>query len=442
MLERTFRKKIAIVGSGIAGLSAAWLLSRRHGITIFEKDSRLGGHSNTVEATSAGRSVPVDTGFIVYNVETYPNLTALFRHLGVETEASDMSFSVSLDEGRLEYAGTNLDALFAQRRNLLSPRFWSMLRDLIRFYRTAANDLLVLDEAVSLRDYLDSRGYKHPFRDDHILPMAGAIWSASNEAMLDHPAKSFIRFFHNHGLLKLANRPVWRTVKGGSREYVKKLAEHVSNDVRIGCAAVSIARDDHGITVTDSNGQTHRFDAVVIAAHADQALAMLEEPSREERQLLGSFRYTRNDAVLHSDSRQMPRRRNVWSSWNHIGGGDAHNVPTVTYWMNRLQNLPGAEPLFLTLNPKRAIAPEHVLHRETYEHPQFDAAAISAQRNLWNLQGRRHTWFCGSYFGAGFHEDALQSGLAVAEELGGVRRPWDVADESGRIHVRTMETAR
>ncbi|WP_376986161.1 NAD(P)/FAD-dependent oxidoreductase [Bosea sp. R86505] len=438
------RLEIAVVGSGIAGLSSAWLLSQAHDVTLYESATRLGGHANTVDVPqTSGASVAVDTGFIVYNEATYPNFKALMAHLGVATKATEMSFAVSLDEGRLEYSGTSLSGLFAQRRNLLSPRFWSMLSDLRRFYSQATQDALAQSpSSQSLGDYLDAGRYGVPFREDHLLPMAAAIWSAPCNEILAYPAAAFIRFHHNHGLLKLTNRPVWRTVEGGSRSYVEKLRAAFSGEVCAGNAVRSVARTADGVMLETAEGARRSFDHVVIAAHADQALAMLSDPSAEERALLGAFRYSRNRAILHSDTTLMPRRRSAWASWNHLGDRAAPDAPcAVTYWMNRLQGLETEKPLFVTLNPPRDLAPETVLRDEMYEHPIFDGPALAAQEHLWSLQGGRNTWFCGAHFGSGFHEDGLQAGLAVAEDLGGVRRPWNVAEESGRIVRTPLATA-
>jgi predicted NAD/FAD-binding protein len=431
--ENGSRKRIAVIGTGISGMSAAWLLSERHDVTVYERDGRLGGHSNTVEVRTADGVVPVDTGFIVYNEKTYPNLTALFAHLGVPSHASDMSFAVSLEAGELEYSGSSLNGLFAQRSNVFRPRFWSMLNDLWRFYREAPRDLSSLDDRSSLEQYLDAGYYGQVFRSDHLLPMAAAIWSASPSLMLQYPAASFIRFHGNHGLLQLRNRPQWRTVVGGSRTYVEALTHRFRSGIRLAHGVTAIRRQQHGVEVRDSGGHTDHFDDVVIAAHADQALALLEAPTDQERSLLGAFRYSRNRAVLHGDPLLMPQRKAAWASWNYIGGRGTAEHPTVTYWMNALQQLPTTQNLFVTLNPLRE--PGQVLHEEHYDHPIYDAAAMSAQRRLWSLQGQDRLWFCGSYFGAGFHEDGLQSGLAVAEALGGVRRPWRVENESGRIYI-------
>lgn len=420
---------IAIVGSGISGLSAAWLLSHRHQVTLFEADGRVGGHSHTVEVAGT----PVDTGFIVYNERTYPNLTALFRHLGVPTKDSAMSFSVSIDGGRLEYGGS-LGGLFAQARNVASLRFWSMLKDLARFYHRAPRDLPAVGNA-SLGDYLDGIGCGPAFRDDHLYPMAAAIWSTPVHKIPDYPAAAFIRFCENHGLLKFVARPIWRTVEGGSREYVKRLTERFADRIRTGCGVELIRRTESEVELTTARG-VQRFDHVVIATHADTALDLLADPSPEERNLLSKFHYRRNKAVLHSDPTLMPRRRRVWSSWNYASqGAPDHPQLSVTYWMNRLQGIADDQPLFVTLNPIAAPDPALVHRRIPYDHPMFDSKAIAAQHRLWSLQGRRNSWYCGAYFGAGFHEDGLQSGLAVAEQLGGVRRPWEVAAENGRIHV-------
>ncbi|KJC35579.1 NADH-ubiquinone oxidoreductase subunit 6 [Bradyrhizobium sp. LTSP885] len=426
---------IAVIGTGISGLSAAWLLSQRHDVTVYEKSDRIGGHSNTVTASINGKKIAVDTGFIVFNRKTYPNLTALFQHLRVPTQPSEMSLSVSLNEGELEYSGTGLRGLLAQPKNLLRPRFWSMLRDLVRFYDHATRDATLLgNETISLGDYLKQGGYGAAFRDDHLLPMASAIWSAPPDEILAFPAATFIRFHHNHGLLQLTSRPPWETVTGGSQVYVQQLIRSFADRIRLECGVVSVRRTANRVAVTDISGETRSYDHVVLATHANQALAVIDAPTRDEIELLGAFRYSRNLAVLHSDPSFMPRRRAAWSSWNYVGWREQSDAPAgVTYWMNRLQGIEGRLPLFVTLNPARPPHADTLHDTELYEHPVFDAAAISAQRRLWSLQGKGNVWFCGAHFGAGFHEDGLQSGLAVAEQLGGVRRPWTVPDESGRI---------
>ncbi|PTM40028.1 FAD-dependent oxidoreductase [Bosea sp. 124] len=436
MRERQKRRmRTAVIGGGISGLSAAWLLGQAHDVVLFEAAPRLGGHANTVVMRDPeGHETPVDTGFIVYNEATYPNFVALLQHLGVATQPTEMSFAVSLDGGRLEYSGTGLSGLFAQPRNLLSPRFWSMLQGIRRFYREGTEDSQATPmSALSLGDYLAAGRYGTAFRDDHLLPMAAAIWSAPCAEILSYPAAAFLRFHHNHGLLRLTDRPVWRTVSGASAVYVAKLREAFIGEIRTGTPVRQVRRQPNDVTLI-GEGWSERFDEVVFACHADQALALLGDPSASETALLGAFRYSRNRAVLHGDAALMPKRRRAWASWNHLGDRSRPDEAcAVTYWMNRLQALPTARPLFLTLNPPAALRGDAILHEETYEHPLFDAAALGAQARLWSLQGVRRSWFCGAHFGAGFHEDGLQAGLAVAEALGGVRRPWDVADESGRI---------
>ncbi|MDQ0455506.1 NAD(P)/FAD-dependent oxidoreductase [Rhizobium paknamense] len=434
-------QRVAVIGSGISGLSAAWLLSRSRPVVLYESETRAGGHSNTVEVAAAGKTVPVDTGFIVYNERNYPNLVALFEQLKVPTLDSNMSFAVSLRSGGFEYSGSGLGGLLGQRRNAFSPRFWRMVSDIMRFYKSAdalleRSDLI----AATLGDYLALEQYSEAFIEDHLLPMGAAIWSTTAADMRAYPLHAFLRFFINHGLVELKNRPQWRTVSGGSREYVGRLLSAFAGEVRLGRKVVRVERHEGGVDVVTADGQRDRFDDVVIATHADQALALLEDADGQERALLGAFGYTANTAVLHSDPALMPKRRAVWSSWNYIGNRNetADAALCVTYWMNRLQSLDPAVPLFVTLNPSRDIDPKTIHASFDYSHPLFDAKAIAAQRRIWQLQGRRRTWFCGAHFGSGFHEDGLQAGLAVAEQLGGVARPWTVDEPSGRIFVDTQ----
>ena len=432
-------KTIAVIGSGVAGLSCAWLLDPSHHVTVYEGDDRIGGHSHTVQAPTRHGAVPVDTGFIVFNEATYPNLTALFTHLGVATKATEMSFGVSLNDGALEYGSARPLAIFAQPSNLARPRFWSMLYDLVRFYREAPQALAALElQPQTLGELLDRGGYGRAFQEDHLLPQVGAIWSTSSTGARDYPAAALIRFFENHGLLKLLNRPLWRTVQGGSQAYVKALTAPFADRIRKGSPVTSVARENGRVRVTDASGASDVFDAVVIAAHADQALQMLHQPTANERTVLGAFSYSRNRAVLHTDKSLMPKRRAAWSAWNHIGRRDDPAGFCCTYWMNELQSLDTPQDLFVTLNPNRPIAAEHLIREIDYEHPLFDSAALDAQRRLWSLQGEGGVWFCGAHFGAGFHEDGVQSGLAVAEQLGGVRRPWTVQGESARIHLGSL----
>jgi uncharacterized protein len=426
--------KIAVIGAGISGLSAAWLLNHcGYDVTVFEQNDYIGGHSNTIDApTTDGRTIPVDTGFIVYNELTYPNLIHLFSQIGAPTQMSDMSFAVSLDEGRLEYSGSNLAGMFAQRRNLISPGYHLMLRDIMRFYREAPQILQDDKTAdVSLGDYLTSRRYGHRFIYDHLLPMGAAIWSSTISEMLAFPARSFVRFFQNHGLLKLVGRPQWRTVVGGSRSYVRLMTQSLEGRCFVRRPIVSLRREPNGVWLQDADGMTARFDHVVIGAHADQALAMLTDASDEERRVLGAFRYQLNRAFLHRDPDLMPKRRKAWSAWNYLASGTRNRDAkvAVTYWMNALQSLDKAHPLFVTLNPLKPPRPALHIKEIIYDHPMFDAAAIDAQGKMPMIQGVRRTWFCGAYLGYGFHEDGLSAGLAVAEALG-AKRPWETTDIS------------
>ena len=426
-------QKVGIVGTGIAGMSAAWLLSKHHKVTIFEKDDRIGGHTNTVDLGGLG----VDTGFIVYNVKNYPNLIALFDHLGVTTQSTDMSFGVSVDHGAFEYSGGSLPGLFAQKSNLLRPRFWRMVKDILRFYREAP--LALNDEAyskITLGEYLSQHGYSEPFQRDHLLPMGAAIWSTPVDTMLEYPLSAFLRFCENHGLLQISDRPEWRTVVGGSREYIKCLTKDYHHEIQINKGVEEVWSDANGAYIKDRGGDVSRFDHVVMASHADQTLNMLRSPSADEKELLGGFIYQPNKVILHTDPSLMPKNKGAWSSWNYLSARDnGQDSVCVTYWMNKLQNLDADIEYFVTLNPPKLPNENTILRSFMYHHPVFDSRAMASQKSLWDLQGKRRLWFCGSYFGYGFHEDGLQSGLAVAEKLGGARRPWSVENESGRIHL-------
>jgi predicted NAD/FAD-binding protein len=427
--------RIAVVGAGIAGLGAAWLLSRRHEVRVFERNAHIGGHSNTIEVASGGTTLGVDTGFVVYNERNYPHLTRLFRHLGVQTQATDMSFAASVDDGRVEYAGSDLNTLFAQRGNLVSPAYWGMLRDILRFNRDAKRSLLTGDaEGLSLGAYLERGGYGSRLADHYLLPMAAAIWSCPTQTMRDFPAVGFFHFFRNHGLLDLVDRPQWRTVVGGSRRYVARLVADLPDGAQAGLPAVRVRRAGDGVYVHTADGTVERFDGVVLACHADEALGLIEDPRPAETAILSTFGYQENRTLLHTDAALMPRQRRVWSSWNYLAATGASGTErvSVSYWMNRLQGLPGDCQFFVSLNPLREPDPNKVIAELSYYHPVFDGAAMRAQGLLGQLQGRDRLWFCGSYAGYGFHEDALASAVTVARGLG-VEAPWAHELDAGAL---------
>ncbi len=425
--------KIAVVGAGVAGLGAAWALSRYHDVVIYERESRFGGHSCTVDVPSPAGRQAVDVGFIVYNERNYPNLVALFDHLGVPTEESDMSFAVSLDGGNFEY-GSSYAGYLAQRRNAVRPSFLRLTRDILRFNRLAPRLLAKAENLdFTIGDFIADARLSDAFRDRYLLPMASCIWSSPLDRILDCPAQTVARFFNNHGLLTVGPQLRWRTVSGGSRCYVERIVAPLRRQARLATPASALFRTPDGVQVRDASGHWDRFDKVVLACHADQALALLADAGQRERDLLSRFAYSSNTVWLHGDTGLMPRRRDVWSSWNYVAESRARTgKPSVTYWMNRLQNLPETPPLFVSVNPGRLpdIGQAHACF--TFEHPMYDSAAIRAQRHLHEIQGVRDTYFCGSYCGYGFHEDALSAGLDIAEQLG-AHRPWPRPAEHRRI---------
>lgn len=415
--------RIAIVGSGISGLGAAYLLGQNHETVVFERDAKAGGHARTVTIPRAGGSTAVDTGFIVYNEANYPLLTGLFRDIGVATEPSNMSFGVNYDDGALEFSGGSLNGIFAQRRNIASPRYWAMLRDIMRFFREAPAVLDAHDDP-STAELIKQMGLGRWFRDRFLVPMAAAIWSSPPAQILEMPAKTLVRFFVNHSLLTATKHHAWRTVSGGSRRYVEALEGKLKQRVRTGSAVALIERGDDGRPVIVlQNGERETFDEVVLACHADSALALIAEPAADERAVLGAFTFRDNLAVLHGDEAVMPRRKAAWASWVYAAGGpQTAQRLSVTYWMNNLQNLPG-QPLFVTLNPNRDIREETVRDRYTFRHPVFTRGAIAAQQAIPAIQGRRGLWFCGAWQRYGFHEDGLWSAGRIAEAKG-IAVPW------------------
>ncbi|WP_033838658.1 NAD(P)/FAD-dependent oxidoreductase [Mesorhizobium loti] len=426
------RKKVAVIGSGISGAAAAWALRPDADVTLYEASHRAGGHTATVDIDYDGTPISVDTGFIVYNELAYPDLTALFSHLGVATHESDMGFSLSLDGGKLEWCGSTLRTIFAQKRNVFSPGFLWMLREILRFNKAciAERDSGTLGN-VSIGDYLRTRGFSVGFRDNYLIPMAAAIWSTPRAKMLDYPAASFISFFENHRLIDNDTRPVWRTVSGGSRNYLQKLLAPLGSALRLSSPVKTMVRDAFGITVWAGDDAPERFDNVIIAGHSDQALAMLGDASSVEEAILSAIPYRPNRVVLHRDPHLMPKRRAAWAAWNYLRCSCDRDEPevSVTYWMNRLQGIDAAKPLFVSLNPVVEPRPELVFGEWMFDHPQYDARALSAQARLDDIQGVRGTYFAGAWTGHGFHEDGLRSGLNAAIALGAAV-PWRRAAEA------------
>jgi uncharacterized protein len=421
--------KIAIVGSGISGLGAAYRLTREFGpqnVTVFEKENRVGGHSATVDIEYGDKRIAVDTGFIVYNELNYPLLTAMFAELRVQTKQSDMGFSLSLDDGAFEWAGLEngpLSGFFAQRRNIFRPRAWHLLARIIQFSYRAQRDLAAGHakgtplEGMSLGDYITLHGWPDILRDDYLLPMGAAIWSMPTAAVLDFPVLSFLHFFNNHRLLSV-KRPVWRTVEGGSRSYVERLTRASGHETRKGDPVVRVSRVGDGVEIEQASGVISRFDRVVLACHSDEALALLSDPRPEEAAALAAIRYAPNDVWLHRDAALMPKRQNAWAAWNVLRyPGDTDRPVAVSYWMNALQGIDSAYPVFVTLNPPVEPRADLVFGRYSYAHPQYDAAAINAQKQFRGLQGHGGLYFAGAWLGYGFHEDGLRSGFAAADHV-------------------------
>jgi predicted NAD/FAD-binding protein len=414
---------IAIVGTGISGLTCAHLLSREHDVTVFESDPRPGGHAHTVTVEVGGSSYDVDTGFLVYNDRNYPGLIKLFADLGVTTKASDMSFSVTDAASGLEWKGSSFSTVFAQRRNLVRPAFLRMLLDVVRFNRLAKGLLKrPADLAVSLQDLLTKGSWSSHFLDWYLIPMGASIWSADPRTFLAMPAYTFARFFDNHGLLDYGNQPQWRTVTGGSKRYVQAITSPLGDRLRLSCPVTRVTREADGVIVESTRG-AERFDEVVLATHSDQALALLGDASEAEQEVLGAIAYQPNRATLHTDQRLLPRERRAWASWNYhqlkSAKGASADTATLTYRLRSLQGIEASEEILVTLNQDEFIDESKVLGRFDYAHPVFDVAAIAAQGRHDELNGDRHTWYCGAYWTYGFHEDGLQSALKVCRKMAG-----------------------
>ncbi len=414
--------KIAIVGTGISGMVAAYLLHHHHDITVFEAADYIGGHTNTLDVTLNGRTYAVDTGFIVFNDWTYPNFIQLLNRLGVASQPSDMSFSVKCERTGLEYNGTNLNTLFAQRRNLFRPSFHRMIRDILRFNRESLSLLDQPEPGPSLGEYLDVHRYSREFIDRYIVPMGAAIWSASHETMWEFPARYLVQFFKNHGMLSVNERPTWRVVTGGSQRYAEKLVAPFRGRFLLNSSVESISRYPDFVEIRShirgGAYQALRFDHVIIAAHSDQALSMLDDPSPKEKDVLGAIHYQKNEAVLHTDASLLPKRKLAWAAWNY------HLLPTqpdravVTYHMNRLQGLTAPYEFCVTLNHTAAIDPSSILRRITYHHPIYSPESVAAQKRHGEISGINRTSYCGAYWGFGFHEDGVKSALAVCKPFG------------------------
>ena len=409
--------RVAVVGSGIAGLSSAWLLSREHEVVLFEAEARLGGHTHTHEVEQSGRRYRVDSGFIVHNSHNYPLLTRMFDELGVASKDTTMSFGAQVEATGLEYNATNLDSLFCQRRNLLSPSFLRMVREILRFYREAGALLEEPGPGPSLGGYLETNRYSALFRDAHLVPMASALWSSPSATILDFPAKYLVRFMDHHRMLQVDGRPQWRVVQGGSSSYIDAMKARWRVDVRLACPVQRIHRDDAGVTVKHIAGED-RFDAIVIATHSDQALALLGDADALEREVLGALPYQRNEVVLHTDRRILPTRRKAWAAWNAFAPAEPGAECSVSYCMNLLQGFDSPEPFVVTLNRTAAIDPAKIIATMQYQHPVYTHASVAAQSRAGEINGRRHTWFAGAYWGFGFHEDGMRAGVGAAAGLG------------------------
>lgn len=412
--------KVAIIGTGISGLTAAYLLQRNHDVSVYESENRLGGHTATVDVTLQGEQYAVDTGFIVYNDWTYPNFIKLLEELGVKSKPTEMSFSVKCETTGLEYGGNNMNTLFSQRKNMFKPSYWKMLLDIVRFNKDAIEDLdnNNLDPKTTLGEYLKVKGYGKAFADFYLIPMGSAIWSASTEDMFKFPLLFFVRFFKNHGLLSVNNRPQWRVVEGGSKQYIEPLTKDFKDKINLNSAIQTIRRTAHEVELVFADGAVERFDEVVFACHSDQALGLLEQPLESERQLLGAIPYQQNDVVLHTDHTILPSKKLAWSSWNYWLRSSKQERAVLSYNMNILQGISAPETFCVTLNATDAIDPEKILGQYSYSHPVFSRESVAAAGRWEEINGVNHSWFCGAYWGNGFHEDGVVSAVRVANALG------------------------
>jgi uncharacterized protein len=409
------RKRLAVIGTGISGLLAAERLHQSHDITVFEADKRIGGHTHTVDVDSPSGPIAIDTGFIVCNDHSYPGFLSLMERLGVPLRKSTMSFSVRCERTGLEYNGGGFQELFAQRSNLLRPRFWGMLRDILRFHKIAPQ---LEGSDLDLGGVLDSQSFGKAFREHYLVPMMAAIWSAEPERLMAMPAHFFVRFFTNHGMLQVNNRPQWFTVQGGSRSYLRPLSATFADRIRLASPVVGLRREDDSVYVRVSGQPEERFDGAVVATHSDQALGLLDDPSDQERALLSAIPYQENEVVLHTDKSLLPKRRRAWAAWNYHLSKVAQKRATVTYCMNILQGLETKETYNVTLNSSHSIDPSRILRRFTYHHPVFDADGVAAQAKIHDCNGRNRVWFGGAWCGFGFHEDGVQAGLRIASDFG------------------------
>jgi predicted NAD/FAD-binding protein len=409
--------RIGVIGSGISGLACAYLLGKQHSVTLFESEDRLGGHTHTHDIRLPSGDYRVDSGFIVCSPQNYPLLFALFAELGVVTRPTTMSFAVRCDRSGLEYIASDFKGMFLQRRRLLSPRHWRLLLDILRFYREAPRLLDVPGDGPDLGDYLVEHGYSEGFRDQHLIPMASALWSSPSDQVLRFPAKYLTAFMANHQMLQIDDRPQWKVVQGGSASYITQLQARWEVEVRLATPVRGLRRDERGVRLRLDAGSEH-FDQVVLACHSDQALALLEDPSQAEREVLGTIGYQQNQTVLHTDASQLPRDRRAWAAWNALIPAQREDACTVSYCMNLLQSIDAPEPLVVTLNRSHAIDPARVLRRMNYSHPIYTRHSVAAQKRRGEISGQRHTWYCGAYWGWGFHEDGMRSAVEVARALG------------------------